>query len=188
MRLNCTAGRQGALRCPPPAPARPIASRQRQRRQLQHHMQQRAWLYLAYCCPHTPYHLVPAPLPPPATHARHPHRRSHPAACLPAACPLSACRVWVYTLVNTDYGGNRLLPHFLNYYHAHGITWRRFLVVLHHTPGKYSRRGLEDAMGICSGYAVECRWVRGDAVQGAGGRGQGLARRQLPCRVPGPPH
>jgi hypothetical protein len=65
--------------------------------------------------------------------------------------------VWVYTLVNTDYDGNKLLPHFLNYYHAHGITWRRFLVVLHHTPGKYSRKGLEDAMGICSGYAVECR-------------------------------
>lgn len=40
-----------------------------------------------------------------------------------------------------------------------GVTWRRFLVLLHHTPGKYSRKGLEDAMGICSGYAVECRCV-----------------------------
>ncbi|KAI3425963.1 hypothetical protein D9Q98_007933 [Chlorella vulgaris] len=68
-----------------------------------------------------------------------------------------ASRVWVYTLVNTDYDGNKLLPHFFNYYHGQGITWRRFLVLLHHTPGKYSRKGLEDAMGICSGYAVECR-------------------------------
>ncbi|KAL4430583.1 hypothetical protein ABPG77_005823 [Micractinium sp. CCAP 211/92] len=68
-----------------------------------------------------------------------------------------ASRVWVYTLVNTDYDGAKLLPHFLNYYHAHGVTWRRFLVLLHHTPGAYSRRGLEDAMGICAGYAVECR-------------------------------
>ncbi|EFN55566.1 hypothetical protein CHLNCDRAFT_134048 [Chlorella variabilis] len=68
-----------------------------------------------------------------------------------------ASRVWVYTLVNTDYHGNKLLPHFLNYYHGQGITWRRFLVLLHHTPGRYSRKGLEDAMGICSGYAVECR-------------------------------
>lgn len=117
--------------------------------------------------------------------------------------------MWVYTLVNTDYGGNLLLPHFFNYYHQHvrwgcrlgtaaqgrlprrrrrlrrcledrtariagsrsaappapapappapqGVTWRRFLVVLHHTPGAYSRAGLEDAMGICSGYSVECR-------------------------------
>jgi hypothetical protein len=64
----------------------------------------------------------------------------------------------VYTLVNTDYDGNKLLPHFFNYYHGLGVTWRRFLVLLHHTPGKYSRKGLEDAMGICSGYAVECRW------------------------------
>lgn len=69
----------------------------------------------------------------------------------------SASRVWIYTLVNTDYDGSKLLPHFFNYYHAHGITWRRFLVLLHHTPGAYSRRGLEDAMGICAGYAVECR-------------------------------
>lgn len=40
-----------------------------------------------------------------------------------------------------------------------GVTWRRFLVLLHHTPGKYSRRGLEDAMGVCSGYSIECRWA-----------------------------
>ncbi|KAI7843139.1 hypothetical protein COHA_003310 [Chlorella ohadii] len=66
-------------------------------------------------------------------------------------------RVWVYTLVNTDYDGSKMLPHFLNYYHRHGVTWRRFLVLLHHTPGKYSRRGLEDAMGVCSGYSIECR-------------------------------
>jgi hypothetical protein len=71
--------------------------------------------------------------------------------------PVLCHRVWVYTLVNTDYDGNKLLPHFFNYYHGQGITWRRFLVLLHHTPGKYSRKGLEDAMGICSGYAVECR-------------------------------
>jgi hypothetical protein len=67
------------------------------------------------------------------------------------------CRVWVYTLVNTDYDGAKMLPHFLNYYHSLGVTWRRFLVLLHHTPGEYSRKGLEDAMGICAGYAVECR-------------------------------
>lgn len=26
--------------------------------------------------------------------------------------------MWVYTLVNTDYDGSKLLPHFLNYYHG----------------------------------------------------------------------
>lgn len=68
-----------------------------------------------------------------------------------------ASRTWVYTLVNTDYDGAKLLPHFLNYYHNFGITWRRFMVLLHHTPGLYSRKGLEEAMAICAGYAVECR-------------------------------
>lgn len=76
---------------------------------------------------------------------------------LPPPPPPPPLRVWVYTLVNTDYDGSKLLPHFFNYYHGLGVTWRRFLVLLHHTPGKYSRKGLEDAMGICSGYAVECR-------------------------------
>ena len=79
----------------------------------------------------------------------------------------------MYTLVNTDYHGNKLLPHFLNYYHGQGITWRRFLVLLHHTPGRYSRKGLEDAMGICSGYAVECRWAGGGVCGGRVGGGSG---------------
>lgn len=144
-----------------------------------------------------------------------------PHTCKTRALP-AARRVWVYTLVNTDYDGSKMLPHFLNYYHRHvsrragqgqpgqraaagrhvcilvrmhgaqhskrtafhsratvlagtqqpakaclaarllplqGVTWRRFLVLLHHTPGKYSRRGLEDAMGVCSGYSIECRWA-----------------------------
>ena len=88
--------------------------------------------------------------------------------------------MWVYTLVNTDYGGSQLLPHFFNYYHSLGMTWRRFLVLLHHTPGKYSRKGLEDAMGICSGYAVECRWGAG---VGAARRG-GWVGRATPLRSP----
>ena len=65
-----------------------------------------------------------------------------------------------------------------------GITWRRFLVLLHHTPGAYSRKGLEDAMGICSGYAVECRWVlrRGVAVRCGAAPAPARTRRRHPPR------
>lgn len=63
----------------------------------------------------------------------------------------------MYTLVSADYGGEVMLPHFINYYHQLGITYRRFLVIVHHTPGKYPRRGLELITGICQGYSVECR-------------------------------
>lgn len=68
--------------------------------------------------------------------------------------PFHSCRVVPgATLQPAKFGfAARLLP-------LQGVTWRRFLVLLHHTPGKYSRRGLEDAMGVCSGYSIECRWA-----------------------------
>ena len=71
-------------------------------------------------------------------------------------------RAWVYTFVSADHGGDLLLPHFINYYHQLGITYRRFLVLVHHTPGKWSRVGLERLAGICQGYSLECRLWEGE--------------------------
>jgi len=72
------------------------------------------------------------------------------------------CRAWVYTFVSADHGGDLLLPHFINYYHQLGITYRRFLILVHHTPGKFPRDGLERLLGICQGYAVECKLWEGE--------------------------
>ena len=65
--------------------------------------------------------------------------------------------MWVYTLVAADYDGAALLPHFINYYHQQGVGYRRLLVMVHHTPGRYSRAGLDAVRGVCMGYHVECR-------------------------------
>ena len=76
--------------------------------------------------------------------------------------PTFNCRAWVYTFVSADHGGDLLLPHFVNYYHQLGITYRRFLVLVHHSPGKgKSRQGLERLTGICQGYSLECRLWEG---------------------------
>jgi hypothetical protein len=74
----------------------------------------------------------------------------------------SNCRAWVYTFVSADCGGDVLLPHFINYYHQLGITYRRFLILVHHTPDKFPRAGLERLLGICQGYAVECKLWEGE--------------------------
>lgn len=44
------------------------------------------------------------------------------------------CSIWVYTMVATDYGGDQLLRHFIEHYHALGVPYDRFLFVLHHNP------------------------------------------------------
>jgi hypothetical protein len=82
----------------------------------------------------------------------------HPAltAFLPPR-PLALCRVWVYTLVAADYDGAALFPHFINYYRQLGIPYRRFLVMVHHTPGRYTRRGLDHVAGQCMSFSIECR-------------------------------
>lgn len=67
------------------------------------------------------------------------------------------CRAWVYAFVPADYGGDLLLPHFISYYHQLGITYGRFLVLIHHDPRLYDRRALNRLTGICSGYSLECR-------------------------------
>ena len=66
-------------------------------------------------------------------------------------------RSWIYTFVSAEYGGDLLLPHFVSYYHQLGITYRRFLVLIHHNPQSYDRRALNRLTGICSGYSLECR-------------------------------
>jgi len=65
-------------------------------------------------------------------------------------------------MVSSDYGGDLLLPHFVNHYHQLGITYRRFLVLVHHTPGKHPRAALEKITGICQGYSLECRLWEGE--------------------------
>ena len=37
-------------------------------------------------------------------------------------------------MVATDYGGDQLLRHFIEHYHALGVPYDRFLFVLHHNP------------------------------------------------------
>lgn len=45
-----------------------------------------------------------------------------------------ACSIWLYAMVGTDYGGDRLIRHFIDYYHDLGVPYDRFIFVLHHNP------------------------------------------------------
>lgn len=37
-------------------------------------------------------------------------------------------------MVGVDYGGDRLIRHFIDYYHDLGVPYDRFIFVLHHNP------------------------------------------------------
>ena len=37
-------------------------------------------------------------------------------------------------MVGTDYGGDRMIRHFIDYYHDLGMPYDRFIFVLHHNP------------------------------------------------------
>jgi len=48
--------------------------------------------------------------------------------------PQPAPRVWVYSLVGTDYDGHIMLPHFLAHYRALGVPDEQFHFDLLHDP------------------------------------------------------
>ena len=49
-----------------------------------------------------------------------------------------------------------MFPHFINYYHQLLVSYKRFLVLLHHDPSHGHRASLERMLAICEGYAMEC--------------------------------
>ncbi len=95
-----------------------------------------------------------------ARRARRRRRPQPPAAAAARRRRLNRRRpprsAWVSTVVAADLDGERLLPHFVNYYHQLGVTYRRFLLLVHHDPAA-PRAGLELALGTCQAYALECR-------------------------------
>jgi hypothetical protein len=73
------------------------------------------------------------------------------------------CRVWVHSVIPADHEAEALLPHFVNYYHQLGISYKRFLFIVHHDPSRHDQAGLAQVTGICQGYSIECEVWQGNA-------------------------
>ena len=67
-----------------------------------------------------------------------------------------ASRVWLYSLINTDYGGPDLLPHFLEHYNGVGIPYTRvFLDLLHDSA--LPQDGLDECRALSSASRTHTR-------------------------------
>ncbi len=65
--------------------------------------------------------------------------------------------IWLYAMVGVDYGGDRLIRHFIDYYHDLGVPYDRFIFVLHHNPAFPDDETSSASLQPLA--AQKCRWL-----------------------------